>query len=739
MIIMSTVDMFGSRLMFRGYGVASRQRGIHAGLTAIDSLVVLDESHLAQALRALLDLAHADAKNVLGKVPPSRVIELSATINNSNQTHFINPATLANDPSPALRKRLGAVREISLVSVPKGSLADEMVKQAKQLAKRPDVRLVAIICNTVKTARQVWKKLKKCWLLTGRIRHYERNQQRGLIISKMLAGKRDRSLPVQFVVATQTIEVGADLDFDGMVSEAAPFDCLIQRFGRKDRLGFLGHSYGVIVRPEEDKDVVYGGLSQATYDYLVGLYPTLVIPNITTITPNPKYFAKVNRIPHLGVSLLDLLAHTHPHYEVNIERLLHGVGKANSDFHIVYRANLSFANKKVGDRYGGKAHKPREVALPQTQELLTMPISVLYSLDDVSDTEFVPGEEDDDGPPKGAILSQWCVRLRDYQIITLEDVVPGDTVFVPCGFGCHDEYGWNPDSTDPVPDVYDHQDSKLRLDSRVLSGFSLKNYRAPDGSVDTQNMLKDVYDRLLPKWEASTDPVEKDRAVHNRRKLKLLVGRRRHAEFIEEGSVYFSVPRPEWGKSKRQLLTDHNANVGAIARRFAEILGLPPELVAILERSGQCHDLGKGHHGFQADRMYHPYAPDPRKILAKSGRRIKLHFIKLRQGWRHELQSVAMMLQNGRDQECSDPELLIHLVAAHHGWWRNSLPAVPDYNFKPFVVGGCESTLPYLEVLKNLDRDAFYRLNRKYGYWGLAFLETLLRLADYEDSRNVNP
>src|SRR5260370_41058853 len=82
-IVIGTVDMIGSRLLFSGYGCGFKTRPLHAGFLGQDVLLVHDEAHLEPAFQTLLTAIQQgqhDGERT-GPLPwrELHVMELSAT------------------------------------------------------------------------------------------------------------------------------------------------------------------------------------------------------------------------------------------------------------------------------------------------------------------------------------------------------------------------------------------------------------------------------------------------------------------------------------------------------------------------------------------------------------------------------------------------------------------------------------------------------------------------------------
>ena len=202
-------------------------------------------------------------------------------------------------------------------------------------------------------------------------------------------------------------------------------------------------------------------------------------------------------------------------------------------------------------------------------------------------------------------------------------------------------------------------------------------------------------------------------------------------------------------------LAAHLAHVATHAAQLCEAVGETTYRADVV-RAGRWHDLGKLHDVFQYS-MYRCHLPaDPAQPLAKSNCAGPMRHS--RPFFRHELASMLGWLAQ-HDGE-SDADLIAYLILAHHGKVRMSLRAMPTEKAEPgvkrFARGVYEG-----DVLPALDFDGEHsaaatlklalmemglgeqgaswseralRLLDQLGPFRLAWLETLVRLADWRAS-----
>ncbi|WP_425281215.1 type I-G CRISPR-associated helicase/endonuclease Cas3g [Salinispora arenicola] len=270
-IVTGTVDQIGSRLLFRGYGVSDRARPIDAALVGTDSVIVIDEAHLAQAFvtttQATFDLDGSPITR------PPIVVTMSATTTvgrerNAGRSPVMHRISDDDERHQIAGERLTAGKRLHLVEVKTTKKTEDTVLPAAMAALADRLapgRVVGVVTNTVARARSVFELLRDqhdAVLLTGRSRPVDRDCLLATYYPH-ISVDRDRShqRPL-IVVATQTVEVGANIDLDAVITESAPLASLVQRLGRLNRVARSGHGHGTAVvvhgSATGQEDPVYG-------------------------------------------------------------------------------------------------------------------------------------------------------------------------------------------------------------------------------------------------------------------------------------------------------------------------------------------------------------------------------------------------------------------------------------------------------------------------------------------------
>ena len=170
-----------------------------------------------------------------------------------------------------------------------------------------------------------------------------------------------------------------------------------------------------------------------------------------------------------------------------------------------------------------------------------------------------------------------------------------------------------------------------------------------------------------------------------------------------------------------QKLDEHQEMVVGAVGRIASALNLPEPYPTMLEWAARHHDLGKDRPLWQRVMGAPKTGPAYAKTKRRTGRSLE--------GYRHEFGSLGDVQRTGALAEIehlgSDIcDLALHLIASHHGHAR------------PVIKAADPDTVP--SVLEERARAValrFARLQRRWGPWGLAWWEALLRAADQQASR----
>jgi CRISPR-associated endonuclease/helicase Cas3 len=284
-IIVGTVDMIGSRLLFEGYGVSRKMRPYHAGLLGADTLVVLDEAHLVPPFQHLLraikkgDGLLPGGRDRLDIVPHFHVLLLSATQlaaapDNADRKPFcLEPEDRENDR--LVQRRWRAQKTLRL-EAPAENWDIALAQRAWALATadgKPS-RVVAFCTRrdkkdggsggpSVAGVQAEIEKLAKrdnrefaCELLVGGRRVKERQDAAAQLKCLGFAGGGLERPPgptvPTFLLATSAGEVGVDFDADHMLCDLAPWERMVQRLGRVNRRGGEGRTAMVAVFDTSD-------------------------------------------------------------------------------------------------------------------------------------------------------------------------------------------------------------------------------------------------------------------------------------------------------------------------------------------------------------------------------------------------------------------------------------------------------------------------------------------------------
>ena len=813
-IIVGTVDMIGSRLLFEGYGVSRGMRPYHAGLLGADTLLVLDESHLVPPFERLLEriARDRDEDNALGPqegkdrdlIPRFRLLPLSATGRDRDGDVF--RLTEQDREDPVVKQRLEARKRLvfkKLEEKPaeeggdnsdqkrgnkKADLAKKLAEEAWALSDEGEKSVrILIYCNSrdvaEKTKEAVGKRVKSArippenvQLFVGARRVKERQDaKKKLEVLGFFSGNNAPD-KAAFVIATSAGEVGVDLDADHMVMDLVPFERMVQRLGRVNRLGGEDREAHIVVIEEPDKSLPDDLKERAKKTALLlrGFLPLLrgFLPPAAfkagpgaliqlkealksrgceqcirdASSPDPLHPALTR--PLLDAwSMTSLKEHTG---RPEVQPWLRGwIDDDPPQTTLVWRKFLPV-------RVQGGAASKREVAdffaaaPPHLTEILEVSTDRLHKwllerakklAEEVRKAEAKAasdGAEDTDADDRAPdIQTVVAIKLgrsgKDTKLFTLGDLITAAksksdketlkrsignrTLILDARMGGLRRAPWD-----------ENRHGALILDAR-MGGLNIDGLFEPkEGKPASTPYTDDAWETVIGFRVRSIAPGAENPDADWHKPYLFDLRRDDEGQPLRQLRVekYKGATATEEERSlspkQAQKLEEHQEWAACKAKNLVESLGLTGDIGKAIVLAARLHDEGKKAANWQrafsagADDIYaKTTGPFLRGVLA---------------GYRHEFGSLAHVERNDAFMALPDDlkDLVLHLVAAHHGRAR---PVIET--------AGCEDRPP--SQLTARARDValrFARLQKHFGPWGLAWLESILRAADQQASRDLD-
>ena len=800
-VLCATPDMWGSRLLFGGYGCRDEAKPREAGLLAFDAAVMVDEAHLARQLlvtaRRVAELALV-AQQPLEVVPPLQVVEISATpapdTGETTVTVAVDDDDLAEEALSARLTRPKPVTLVPLAAWPaQGSQVGKVAAAAAQAvtAMRADiapvegaVRTIGCYVNTVPMALAVAGLLRRASLRVVTVCGQARPADLARLDSRhpgILTARGNGDVDV--LVTTQSLEVGADLDLAGIVTELASGSALAQRAGRANRLGKRQSA------------------------------------PVTILTPPGQLSDKARSGPYSHEELNDALDWATARAQMPLGLAPWAIRQsppppAHPRRRLVQRPELADAWHWARTSDGLAADPELDLWLSDSfEDDTSIGLAVRDALPDnpADAIEFVrnlpPVPREAFSVPfrtARAILGELLdaghiiVRMRGGEFESVRarldgspEIRPGDTVVIDSSaeiFTHVADGSFSPpvaapqaaDSADGVDAQHrGRADDVLHYQPDPRPGSVVLRIEWSPGRDQIAGFPKDMARPILYAiGQGLTDKPERIRrnslaqllaAVPDdrcpgellpvlRAAVPLLKGRIDSCEVTwpddipgsgdDDGAriVVLDGRMPVADENLRQvftrsdtpvLLRHHQHDVAERSRLLGTALGFPARLIDALDIAGGHHDDGKQDRRFQEIVLGHAGegAPWAKSAPGKTRREARRQQAQggLPSGWRHEQRSVVDAWPAVRSASDIDPDLALRLIGTSHGHGRGGFPHTAA------ELTGSQDSPEWQELAADLFEaggwdELIETTHIRYGTWGCAFLEAVLRAGDCQVS-----